>query len=70
MLAAGAHAALHGGGARIRAAIQTQEHVLELDHAGVGQQHGRVIAWHQRAGPDDRVTLGLEEFKELLADFR
>ena len=70
VLAAGAHAALHGGGARIRAAVQAQEHVLELDHAGVGQQHRWVIAWHQRAGTDDRVTLGLEEFKELLADFR
>nr|GEU28048.1 hypothetical protein [Tanacetum cinerariifolium] len=44
VLAAGAHAALHGGRARVRARVEAKENVLELHHAAVGQQHGWVIA--------------------------
>jgi hypothetical protein len=44
------------------------EHVLELHHAGVGEQQRRVVARHQRAGRHDGVTLGSEEVEEALAD--
>ena len=70
VLAAGAHAALHRGGARVRPAVGADEHVLELHHAAVGQQHGRIVARHERAGPDNRVSLGFEEFEEFVANFR
>ena len=69
VLAAGAHAALHRGGARVRTAVGADEHVLELHHAAVGQQQGRIVARHQRAGTDNRVALGFEEFEEFVADF-
>ncbi len=48
VLAAGAHAALHGGGAGVAARIAAEEHVLELHHAGVGEQQRGVVAGHQR----------------------
>ena len=70
VLAAGAHAALHGGGARVRTAVHARKHVLELHHAAVRQQQGRIVAWHQGAGTDDGMALGLEKFEELVADFR
>ncbi len=37
MLAAGAQAALHGGCAHVIALVATEEHILELHHAGVGE---------------------------------
>ena len=57
MLAAGAHAFLRGRGALIRALLDPGEHVLELHHAGVGEQQGRVVARHQRAGRHDLVPV-------------
>ena len=35
VLAAGAHAALRGRGARVRPLLLAEEHVLELHHAGI-----------------------------------
>ena len=49
VLAAGAHAALATGGAYVRAFLLSQEHVLELHHAGVGEQKRWVVRRHQRA---------------------
>jgi hypothetical protein len=49
VLAAGAHAALRGGRARVVALLLAEEHVLELHHAGVGEQQRRIVAGHQRA---------------------
>ena len=43
VLAAGAHAALGRGGAPVGALLAAQEHVLELHHAGVGEQQGGVV---------------------------
>ena len=43
VLAAGTHAALRGGGAFVRALLLAQKHILELDHAAVGEQQGRII---------------------------
>ncbi len=69
VLAAGAHAALRGGRARIAALVVAEEHILELHHAGVGEQQGRIVARHQARGTDDGVLLRFKEFKELVADF-
>jgi hypothetical protein len=68
VLAAGAHAALRRHRAGVGARVLAGEHVLELHHAGVGEQQGRVVARHQRAGRHDGVALGGEEFEEALAD--
>src|SRR5690606_39983416 len=48
VLAAGAHAALRAGSAGIWPLLAPQEDVLELDHAGVGEQQGRIVRRHQR----------------------
>ena len=69
VLAAGAQAALHGGRAHVVALVGTQEHVLELNHAGIGEQQGRVIARHQAGGTDDGVFFGFKEFQKLVANF-
>ena len=49
VLAAGAHAALGADGAVIGAALAAEEGVLELDHAGVGEQQGCIVAGDQGA---------------------
>ena len=68
VLAARAQAALDVGRAHVAALFRAQEHVLELHHAGVGEQQGRVVARHQRRGGHDGVALGGEEFEEIAAD--
>ena len=55
VLAAGAHALLRGGGAAVRALLQAGEDVLELDHAGVGEQQGRVVVRDERRRGDGLV---------------
>ena len=70
VLAAGAHAALRRGGARIGARLLADEHVLELHHARIGEQQGRVVAGHQGARGHPSVALELEVGKKLFADFR
>ena len=68
MLAAGAHAFLHGGGAAVGTLFGAREQVLELDHARIGEQQGRVVARHQRRGREHGVpTLG-EEIEKTAAD--
>src|SRR5450830_1731469 len=70
VLAARAHAALHRGRARVGARVGADEDVLELHHAAVGEQHGRIIARHEGAGTDDRVALRGKEAEEFFANFR
>ena len=65
----GPHTLLRGGGAGVGALVEAEEDVLELVHARIGEQQGRVFMGHQRAGGHNLVALGGEEFKELLADF-
>ena len=60
VLAAGAHAFLRRGGARIGPLLEAGEDVLELHHAGIGEHQGRVVARHQRRGRHDLVAVGLE----------
>jgi hypothetical protein len=61
VLAAGTHAALHGGCAGIRSLISAKEDILELHHAAVCQQHGWIVTGNQRTGTHDRVPLGFEK---------
>ncbi len=70
VLAAGAHAALAGGGAHVVALLLAQEHVLELHHAGVGEEQRRVVAGHERARGHDGMAVLAEEFEEGAADIR
>ncbi len=48
VLAARPHALLASGGAGVGALFQAEEAVLELVHAGVGEQQGRVVRRNQR----------------------
>ena len=68
VLAAGADAFLRRGRPRVRPLVEAEEHVLELVHAGVGEQQRRVVARHHRARRHDGVALALEELQEGLAD--
>jgi len=61
MLAAGAHALLCGGRAVVGALVKAQEHVLELIHASIGKQQGRVIVRNEGARRNDLVALGGKE---------
>ena len=68
VLATGAHAALARHRPRVAAFVAAQKHILELHHARVGEQQGRIVARHQRAGGHDLVSLRLEKLEEVLAD--
>ena len=68
VLAASTQAALDVGRAHVAALFRAKEHVLELHHAGIGEQQGRVVAWHQGCRRHDGVALALEEFEEVSAD--
>src|SRR5208337_2850504 len=48
VFAAGAHALLRSGGARVIALLQSKEDVFELVHAGVGEQKRRVVRRNER----------------------
>ncbi len=68
VLAAGAHAALRRRRALVAALVDAQEHVLELDHAGIDEQQRRIVARHERRTRHERVALGDEVIEELAAD--
>ncbi len=70
VLAAGAHAALRGGRARIIAHLLAEKHVLELDHAGVGEQQRRIVPRHERTRRQHRMAVLAKEFQEASPDFR
>ena len=70
VLAAGAHAALRTDRPGVAAFLGAEEHVLELHHAGVGEQQGGIVAGHQRATGHNGVAFGREEIQEVLADLR
>ncbi len=69
MFAARPHAALGTGRANIRAMITPQKNVLELHHAGIGEQQCRIIARNQRAGCNNGMAMAGEKIKEALANF-
>ena len=70
MLAAGAHAALARGGAHVVALVLAEEAVLELHHAGVGEQQRRVVARHEGSRRHDGVAALAEKFEEGATDVR
>ena len=70
VLAAGAHAALAGGGAHVVALVAAQEAVLELHHAGVGEEQRGVVARHEACGRDHGVAALAEKFEEGATDVR
>ena len=57
VLAADADALLRAGGARVGSALLAEKNVLELDHAGVGEQQRRVVVGHQRRAAHHGVAL-------------
>ena len=68
MLAAGAHAFLGRGRARVVARLPAEEDVLELVHAGVGEQQRRVPGRDQRRRRHHAVTALGKELEKALAD--
>ena len=64
VLAAGAHAALRGGRARIVARLLAEKHILELDHAGIREQQRRIIPGHERTRRHHRVAVLAEELQK------
>ena len=68
MLAARADALLRVGRARVGALPRAEEDVLELVHAGVGEEERRVVLRDDRRARDDLVSLLLEEVEEGLPD--
>jgi len=57
VLASGTNTLLTGGGARVVTVLCAQENILELVHAGVGKQQGRVVGGHQRRRVHTTVPL-------------
>ncbi len=68
VLAAGADAFLRCHGAHIVALLDAGEHVLELNHAGVGEQQRRVVARHQRRRRHDRVAVAMKVVEKTRPD--
>ncbi len=68
VLAAGADAFLRGGGAGVVAGFETLEDLLELVHAGVGEEQGGVVGRQEGAAADDAVPAGVEEVEKALTD--
>ena len=68
VLAARPHAFLGGGRARVWPLFCPGEHVLELDHAAVGEQQRRVVARHQRRRRHGGMAVAGEEIEEGGAD--
>ena len=69
VLTAGAQAALDVGRAHVGQLLAAEKDVLELDHARVREQQGRIVARHERRRRHNRVALGFEEVEKGLADF-
>ena len=68
VLAARTQAGLHRHSAVVGALVGSQEHVLELHHARIGEHQRGVVARHQRRRCHDGVALGGKEIQEGLAD--
>ena len=68
VLAAGAHAFLAGGGARIGPLLVAGEDVLERHHAGVGEHQRGVVARHERGRRHDLVRIAAEIVEKRRAD--
>ena len=68
VLAAGAHALLRGGGARVVPLLPPEEDVLELVHPRVREEEGGVVLGHERRALHHAVPPLLEVPEERAAD--
>ena len=64
VLAAGAYATLRRHRAGVRTLVLAGEHILELHHARVGEQQGRVVMRHQRRRRHDFMLVRREIAEE------
>ena len=64
VLAASPYTALGRGCTVVATLVCAKEHVLELVHPCVGEQQGRIVVRHQRAGGDNLVPLRAEILEE------
>ena len=69
VLAAGPQAALGSYRAPVGPGFAAEKHILELDHAGIGEQQGRIIAGHKRTARHDPVTAAGKVVEKALAYF-
>src|SRR3569833_2134821 len=65
-----AYATLRGSSPLVGPLILTQKNILELDHAGIGEQQRGIVRGHQRTGRHHFMPLGTKILKKALADFR
>ena len=68
MFAAGADAFLRGSGAGVIACFEALKDLLELVHAGVGEEQRRVVGGQQGTAADDAMPAGMEEVEKTLTD--
>ena len=68
VLAACADAALRRCRAIVGAHFIAEKQILELHHAGIGEQQGGIIGGHQRTAGHDLMSLGIEVVQKLLAN--
>jgi len=64
VLAAGPHAFLGAGGPVVAPVLHTKEAVLELVHAGIGEEKGRVVVGDEEGTGDHGVAAVLEKFQK------
>ncbi len=68
MLATGADALLGRSSPAVLALLVAEKDVLELVHAGVGEEQGGVVGGHERRRVHAAMLLALEKAKEILAN--
>src|SRR5579871_377516 len=68
VLAAGAYAFLRRRRARNGPLLLAREDVLELHHARIGEEQGRIVARHQGRRRHDLMVMAAEKFQESGAD--
>ncbi len=68
MLAAGADALLGRGGAGVVALFEALENLLELVHAGVGEEQRGVVGGQKGTAAHDTMPAGVEEVEKTLTD--
>src|SRR5207249_3874113 len=69
MLATGANAFLRSGSALVLALLQSEKNVLELDHAGIGEQQRVVVGGNERTALHRAVTACGKIVQKPLANF-
>ena len=69
VLAAGADTFLTGGGAGVVPDFSPGEDIFKLHHARIGEQQGRIIVGHERAGGHDAVVFALKKVQKCGPNF-